>query len=155
MIKRSPSIIAVTLAAGLLFSGCVRNEELRGYLADQEIISEIIPGVDNRESVQAALGTPSLTAVFGDRTWYYVSTTTQTIAFMHPSVIDQSILSVEFDQDGNVENVRTFHGEEARNVRLVKRETPTRGRTLGLLQQLFGNIGRFSRAPGQQTAPGQ
>ena len=34
--------------------------------------------------------------------------------------------------------------EDAQDVDPVDRETPTEGRDLTLLQQLFGNIGKFS-----------
>ena len=44
---------------------------------------------------------------------------------------------------GFVTNPR-FELEDGQEVAMVERETPTRGKELSLLQQLFGNLGRFN-----------
>ena len=41
-------------------------------------------------------------------------------------------------------------GEDHYPIALVERETPSAGRKLGLLEQLFGNIGRFSGDSGSE-----
>ena len=46
--------------------------------------------------------------------------------------------------DGRVDKISRLDETDGREVDLVKRETPSAGRELGLLEQLFGNIGRFS-----------
>ncbi|MFQ5535400.1 MAG: outer membrane protein assembly factor BamE, partial [Sphingomonadales bacterium] len=104
-----------------------------------------------RDSVQAALGSPSSVGTFDDSTWYYISRKTKSIAFLDPELIEQNILSLTFDDEGNLDNIHNYTLADARKVNFVSRETPTRGRELGLLEQLFGNIGRFS---GQQRGPG-
>ena len=142
----------VLTASAIALTACVKNVNIRGYIADEELVSEIVPGVDNQESVKAALGTPSLTGTFDDHTWYYVSRKTKNIAFFQPKLVDQQILAIHFDKDGNVENIKTYTKADARKVPIVDRKTPTRGRELGLLQQLFGNIGRFAGTG--QGAPG-
>ena len=142
----------VLTASAVALASCVKNVEIRGYIADEELISEIVPGVDNQESIEAALGTPSIKATFDDRTWYYVSRKTKNVAFFQPKLVDQQILAIRFDEEGNVEEIKTFTKADARKVPIVDRKTPTRGRELGLLQQLFGNIGRFAGTG--QGAPG-
>ena len=49
-----------------------------------DMVSEIRPGIDNRSSVTAAMGSPTMTATFDEDTWYYVSQTKQSIAFFKP-----------------------------------------------------------------------
>lgn len=148
------SRLALVLCAGLTLGACVQTVNTRGYLADEDIIADLIPGVDNRDSVQAALGSPSNTGTFNEDIWYYYSRRTKSVAFLRPKIVNQQILAVTFDEEGNVEEINRFTLADARIVELVKRETPTRGRELGLLEQLFGNIGRFSNQR-QTSVPGQ
>ena len=57
--------------------------------------------------------------------------------------------TVEFAKDGKVADLHKYTLADGRVVDLVSRETPTRGRELSLLQQIFNAV------PGQigQTAP--
>jgi len=142
----------VLVVSAVALTSCVKTVNIRGYIADEELVSEIVPGVDNQESVEAALGTPSIKATFDDRTWYYVSRKTKNLAFLQPRLVDQQIMAVHFDKDGNVEGIKRYTLADARKVSIVDRKTPTRGRQLGLLQQLFGNIGRFAGT--SQGGPG-
>jgi len=54
---------------------------------------------------------------------------------------------VEFDPKGNVAGTRRYSLKDGRVVAWVSRETPTRGRELTFLEQMFGNFGRFSNVP--------
>ncbi len=150
MSRPFPSILGLAIIVAAL-GGCVNTIDTRGYLADEEVIGDLIPGVDNRDSVLAALGSASITGTFDINTWYYFSRTTSTVAFLRPKIRQQSILKITFNNDGNVDEIHSYTLADAREVNLVSRETPTRGRELGLLEQLFGNIGRFTN---QRRTPG-
>ena len=66
------------------------------------------------------------------------------------------IVAIEFDDGGTVSNVEEYDLADGRNVNLVGRETPTRGRELTILEQLFGNIGRLptEQLGGDRNLPG-
>ena len=49
---------------------------------------------------------------------------------------------IAFDETGVVAEITSLSLAEARAIELADEETPTRGRELSLLEQLFGNIGR-------------
>ena len=49
---------------------------------------------------------------------------------------------IAFDENGVVAEISTVTLDEARAIEFAEQETPTRGRELTLLEQLFGNIGR-------------
>ena len=100
------------------------------------------------------LGRPSLTSTFDDDTWYYVSQLTQQIAFLTPQAIQHQVYTVSFDERGMVENVKIHEKDQIINVSLSGDKTPTRGRELGFLEQLFGNIGQVGSLPGGQGGPG-
>lgn len=124
-------------------SACTATIDTRGYVPDEDLISEILPGVDNLESVQRTLGFPTSTATFDGSTWYYISRRTENFLFFDESLIDQSVVQIHFDPSGIVTGVDTLGVDDAREISVVARETPTGGRKLGFFEQLFGNMGRF------------
>lgn len=133
-----------------LLGGCSLFEaprDTRGALFDPELVKELVPGVQTRRDVLALLGTPTLTPAFDDLNWYYVGGITRTRIARHEAVVEQDVIAIRFALDGTVERVDQLSLADAQNVQLVSRETPTPGTELNVLQQLFGNIGRFS--PGQ------
>ena len=48
---------------------------------------------------------------------------------------------VEFDTAGFVKQVAHLSNDDAREIYPVDRTTPTKGRQLGFLQQILGNLG--------------
>ena len=144
----------VLLVAGL--AACAPIRDVRGYIPDDEKVSAVKIGADTRDTVQAKLGTPSSTATFGDPTWYYISTEQERYAFFHPDITKREILAVEFSEDGKVTDVRKYGIEDGQVIAMVDRETPSRGKEMTLLQQLFGNMGGLpAGAPGASNGPGR
>jgi outer membrane protein assembly factor BamE (lipoprotein component of BamABCDE complex) len=140
--RGSRAILALGVGAALT-SGCASFRDHQGYLVDEQLISAIQPGVDNRDSVAGTLGRPSFTGQFdqAENDWYYVSRDTRAAAFSSPHPSAQTTLHIRFDQAGNVLSVQRTGMELAVNVNPDNRETPTLGRHSNLLQELFGNIG--------------
>ncbi len=137
-------LLAATALAALL-SACAPNIVQRGNLPDPELLSRIQPGSQTRNQVADTLGSPSSVATFGDEVWYYISSQTQTIAFYEPEVLEQKVVAIAFDDAGRVKSVRTYGLEDAREIEPVARTTPTGGREITILEQLVGNLGRFSK----------
>ncbi len=135
-------------ALTLLLGACSPTIEVRGYVPDEAVLAGVKAGVDNRQSVSDMLGTPSTIATFDTDIWYYVSTTQRREAFFDPELLSRTIVAVEFDQNGNVADLRRYSLADGRIVAFTERETPTRGRELTFLEQMFGNFGRFSGASG-------
>lgn len=144
---RIKAVALAALVAGAGLSACSPTTNVRGHVIEPRLVQAIQPGVDDQASVKAMLGTPSVTATFTDKRWYYVSRTTEQLAFFKPEVLEQQIVMVAFDDSGVVEDVRNIDLAEAEKIDPVNDETPTRGRELGFWEQIFGNIGRFSGAP--------
>ena len=138
--------IAAILLTGSLLTACAPIEESHGYVPDAELIEKLRPGVHDRDSVAELLGSPSSVATFDDGTWYYISRSTERIAFLNRKVVQQDVVVVSFDEAGIVQDVERFSLEDGRQIDLVSRTTPTRGKELSLVQELFGNLGRFNDA---------
>ena len=130
--------------AAIALSACGNTVHVCGNTPDPEVVAEITPGVHSRQDIVDLLGSPSTVSTFQDRKWYYIGQKTQRVAFMKPEVLDRNVLVITFDDTGLVEDTAHYDMADAQAVEPVDRETPSEGRDLTLLQQLFGNIGRFS-----------
>lgn len=141
-------LAAAVLAAGA--AACTPTVDLRGNLPHPDVLAEIKPGKTTRDDVQVLLGTPSNVVMYGDETWLYISSRTEKVAFFEPREIDRKIIALVFDRQGKVKAMETKGLEDANPIQTVDRETPTAGKDVSLLQQLLGNVGRFSKDPGGQ-----
>lgn len=136
------NLTALSLAAVLI--GCSPTTHSHGYTPRSAELDEIAIGQDTRESLQKKLGRPSTISAFTDDDWYYISVKTETLAFYKPEVVDQTVVTVTFDEGGRVSDVNRFGMEDGQVVDLISRTTPTSGRKLTILQQIFANVGRFN-----------
>jgi outer membrane protein assembly factor BamE (lipoprotein component of BamABCDE complex) len=142
---------AALLLAGLGVSGCSGYRETKGYMLDQELVSAVQVGVDNKDSVAKTLGRPTFTGQFNDNEWYYVARSTAALAFRLPRVTDQTVLKVTFDQAGNVASVGTTGEEQVASIKPYDKQTPTLGRQNSFFEDVFGGIGVMNSGalPGQ------
>jgi outer membrane protein assembly factor BamE (lipoprotein component of BamABCDE complex) len=148
---RRASLLMAVLALSL--TACISRVETTGNLPDPGLINEIKPGEVNRDDVRELLGSPSAVTTFGEERWYYISQRTETVAFLEPEVKERHVLIVKFDKKGMVTGVDKKSLEDGRDVEIVDRETPTTGSDFSVLQQLFGNIGRFPAQAGGAPNP--
>ena len=137
--------IIVSLVIGLLGVACTPTQNVRGYFIDDVLIAEIKRGVDDKGSVLNVLGSPSNVSTFGTDVWYYISRKTESLAFFEKKVLDQRVVAIKFDDAGIVSEIHRYESDDARAVAINERITPTRGKQLSFVQQLFGNLGRFSK----------
>ncbi len=138
---------AIAVAAAATW-GCSPTVDTRGNMLLKEVVETIERGKQNRDQIATMLGTPSTTATFGKQeTWYYIGKRTETLAFFEPKLLERKILVIKFDDRGMVETVASYDASDGKPVVLVGRVTPTKGKRLGILQQIIGNVGRFSTGP--------
>lgn len=153
-----PLSVAVALAAASL-AACVPTVDQRGNLPEPDRLAQIQPGTTTREQVAKILGTPSSTGVFDDKNWYYISRRTKQLAFFDPDVLDQQVYIVNFDDKGVVRGVDHKELKDGREIAPAPGATPAPGRELTFLEQVLGNIGRFSKGGGSggggTSSPGE
>jgi outer membrane protein assembly factor BamE (lipoprotein component of BamABCDE complex) len=133
--------LAVIGAAAIATSGCAAIREPRGYIVDATLLQSVQPGIDNERSVTGTLGRPTFESQYGEKTWYYVSSTTGRKPFVRPRIREHSVLAVKFDAAGNVVSAEQTGMEKVVFLSPDGNETPTLGRERGFLEDLFGNIG--------------
>ena len=138
--------ISTIVLLGALAAGCASNRAHKGAVLDPQVASSIQPGVDNKDSVQKLLGSPTLAGQFTPNDWYYVSRDTNQLAFRNPRVTREQVLLVRFDQAGNVASMQRSGKELVLNLDPSGRQTPTLGRKKSFFDELFGNIGSVGSA---------
>jgi outer membrane protein assembly factor BamE (lipoprotein component of BamABCDE complex) len=132
------------LVVGLVLIGCVPQVSNHGYRLDEAAFAQIEPGRTTRDEVLQLLGSPSALTTFDGSVWYYVSQRSERLSFYQDDVVNQDVVSITFDELGTVTSVDRHGLEQAREVSLVERETPTAGSELTAFEQFIGNIGRFN-----------
>jgi outer membrane protein assembly factor BamE (lipoprotein component of BamABCDE complex) len=145
MLRPSSFVAATALAAAL--SACTPNIDLRGNLPDPEKVAAIKIGTSTRDDIQAALGTPSTVNTFGEETWNYIWQRTERVAFFSTEITDRKVLTLVFDRKGLLKDMNVKGLEDGKDIQVVDRETPSAGKEMTVLQQMIGNVGRFSKDP--------
>jgi outer membrane protein assembly factor BamE (lipoprotein component of BamABCDE complex) len=148
------------LLASALLAGCTPVVSQRGYLQDIDAEASIDPASDTKTTIQQRLGYPSTEATFNADAWYYISSVEKQVAFFHPSVQSRAILAIYFDKTGKVTDLKHYTLQDGHVVAFETLETPSRGRELTFLQQLFNatpgvpiqNVGNTN--PGGNGPPG-
>ncbi|WP_033069714.1 outer membrane protein assembly factor BamE [Thalassospira australica] len=140
---RIPLIMLAGLAIAFV-SACSPTIASRGNAPEPEQLEQISVGESTKGDVTDILGSPSTIAAFDENVWLYISRVTETVAFFEPETVEQKVVLISFDSANRVEILSEYDLEDGKPVIPTNRVTPTAGRELTILQQLFGNLGRFS-----------
>jgi outer membrane protein assembly factor BamE (lipoprotein component of BamABCDE complex) len=89
------------------------------------------------------IGSPTTVAPFDDNTWYYIGQKTEKRGILDEDVIEEKIVVVTFNQQGQLIEVKQAENEHE-DIPYVRRKTPTSGNEVTVLQQLMGNLGKFN-----------
>ena len=142
-------VLLTAVSGAAAFVSCAPAVDQRGNLPNPDKMAEIHAGSTTKDEVAKILGTPSSVSVFNnDKSWYYISRRTSQTAFFDPSVLDQQVYIVNFDDQGVVTAIDHKALEDGKEVTPVARATPAPGRELSFLEQLIGNLGKFNGSSG-------
>ena len=136
-----------------MLSACETFVDQRGFAPTPGSVEKLEIGSQSREDVVRLIGSPSAVATFNPNTWYYISQKQESYAFFKPSMIEQNVLQLTFNESGRLQAMKKYDLENSRDIEMVSRITPTAGKELTVLEQIMGNVGRFS-GPRQETNPG-
>ena len=119
----------------------------RGNRIDPDQLNELVVGTSTKADVSSLLGSPTARATCDDNRWLYISETTRVRIGRLPGITDQNVVVMDFDPNGTLRAVQKFGPDDSRDVAVVSRSTPSPGSEASFMQQLFGNIGKFSTGP--------
>jgi outer membrane protein assembly factor BamE (lipoprotein component of BamABCDE complex) len=137
------------LVIGLPLAGCSffqAQSTTRGDPVDVDAIKQLTPGTTTSADVTALLGSPTARETFDDNTWIYISQITRPRVGRLPGVLQQRVVVLNFDAGGVLRALKVYDKADGKDVSMAPETTPTPGASASVLQQLFGNIGRFSGA---------
>ena len=119
----------------------------RGNKVDADQLKELVPGTSTKADVTSLIGSPTARATFDDNRWIYISETTRTRVGRTPGILAQEVTVLNFDQGGVLRTIRKLGQDDSREVTVVSRATPSPGSEASFMQQLLGNVGRFTTGP--------
>ncbi len=135
------------LAALLLLTGCSFFQApavVRGNRIDPDDLKELVPGTSTRADATALLGSPTARASFDDNRWIYISLVTRPRIGRVQGVLSQNVVVLSFNDQGVLQNVEQLNQADALPATVSSRATPSPGTEASFMQQLFGNIGRYT-----------
>lgn len=137
-------------------SACNPTLRNHGYIPTGDKPQAVDANTDTKASVLARLGNPSIKSTFDENTWYYLTSVRERLAYLRPITSERTITAITFNDDGQVQKVAEYGIENGQYVNYSNRKTPTRGRELSVLEQIFGTIGRIpiDQLGGNQDIPG-
>ncbi|MEO9190403.1 MAG: outer membrane protein assembly factor BamE [Acetobacteraceae bacterium] len=135
------------LGGCLLLGGCAflgPAPQPRGDHVDADQLKQLVPGVSTQADATALLGSPTTKGMFDQNTWIYVSQMTRPVIGGTLAVLRQNVVQLSFDDRGVLRQVQSLDKANGLPVTVVARTTPSPGTEATMLQQLFGNVGRFT-----------
>lgn len=140
---RGRRVTCAVLCAMLAWAvpACTPIVNNHGYTPADDQLAEIVVGKDTRDTVAEKIGQPFNIGVGQGRAWYYISSTDEVFGPRKPKTVRRDIVAIRFDQADAVENIERFDVQDGQVVRLTARVTDSAVSELGLLRQIFGNIG--------------
>ena len=145
--------VPLAVAVLALTAACENMTDIRGFAPAPGAVDKLEVGTQSREDVQRLIGSPSAVATFNPNVWYYISEKQEGWGPAKPWITDQNVIQITFNESGRVDKIKYYDMKDAQNITMVARITPTSGKELTVLEQILGNVGKFS-GPRQQTNPG-
>jgi outer membrane protein assembly factor BamE (lipoprotein component of BamABCDE complex) len=153
----SACLLAAALAAPL--ASCAAPDfmsfppQTRGNKIDPDQLAQLVPGTSTRADAAALIGTPTTRSTFDDNDWIYISEVTKPLIAGTQELRDQSVVELKFDDKGVLRSITKRGADDAKDVAIVERKTPSPGNDTSILTQLLGNVGRFTANPlsGEQS----
>lgn len=144
MTTKNSILTLLILAAATLLSACTPTVNARGNMIKDYQMVTLQPGVSTKSDVLKALGSPTTQDPFDENIWYYMGQITEKKGIFDPKVTDERIVEVAFDQTGLLTRVKDVGGKRE-EIPFERSKTPTSGNEVTIMQQFFGNLGRFNK----------
>ncbi len=144
--------LAFAAIAGAPLGGCgalhvfAPTEVQRGVIVEPDALKELIPGTSSRADAIAVLGSPTAKATFDDNKWIYIGQITSTRIGRTPGIEQQQVVVLTFDQGGTLRDVHKLTKDDGKQLAMNPGMTPSPGSEANFMQQLLGNVGKFSPA---------
>ena len=113
-----------------------------GNMPSNERISMIQKGQD-KTRVREILGSPSGVNPLDNNTWIYMSSDIKKVAFFKPEEIDRDVLTIKFNDAGNVSSISRYSKEHGKEIEISEDATEFEKSKKGFFQEYFGGVGAY------------
>ena len=145
MIRRVTPVLCAIVASAALLPACAPISVYQGFQVVDSKPADLKVGQDTKSTVLAHLGSPSSVSTFDPNIWFYISQVSEHQAFYTSRTIRRDVVAVSFNKDDEkVAKIDTLALKDGRIIAFNGRETPTRGRSLSVLEQIIGTLGSGS-----------
>ena len=145
--RATPRLLVLGLVLAPALGGCSIFSPIptdRGTIIEAADYDRLVPGSTTRAQVTALIGTPTTHATFDDNTWIYIGEVTAPVPTARPKIESQKVVVLSFDQGGVLRSRRLLDKSDAHDVAMASGSTPSPGSETSFMQQLIGNVGRYS-----------
>jgi outer membrane protein assembly factor BamE (lipoprotein component of BamABCDE complex) len=143
MIRPVVPILCAVLGSAALTAGCTPISAYQGFQVVDTKPTDLKVGEDTKSTVMAHLGSPSSISTFDPNVWFYISQVSEHQAFYQAKTTRRDVVVVSFNKDDDkVAKLDTLSLKDGRVIAYNGRETPTRGRSLSVLEQIIGTLGQ-------------
>jgi outer membrane protein assembly factor BamE (lipoprotein component of BamABCDE complex) len=128
--------------------------QVRGNMVAADQLKQLVPGTSTEADATALLGSPTTKASFDPNTWIYVGQVTRPQIAAFQKVEKQDTVVLSFNSAGVLEKIEQKSGKDSLPAPMIAGATPSPGNNPSILQQVLGNVGRYSATPtGQGQGP--
>ena len=146
-LRATPALLGLALALAPALGGCAVFAPIptdRGTIIEAADYDRLVPGTTTRADVSKLLGSPTAHATFDDNTWIYIGEVTAPVPTARPKIESQKVVVLTFDPSGVLRSRRLLDKSDAHDVAMASGSTPSPGSETSFMQQLIGNVGRYS-----------
>ncbi|KUP91374.1 outer membrane protein assembly factor BamE [Tritonibacter horizontis] len=140
------SALRVALLVGVMavVAACTATYRKHGWVPGPDLLSEVVVGVDTRDSVAETIGEPTIESLVDDSGYYYVTSRVKFFGAREAKVVSRDLVAITFDRAGVVDSVQRYTLADGRVVPLERRVTDSSIEDKTFLRQLIGNLGNFN-----------
>lgn len=139
--------------AGVLFLGACSTDyfnQTEGNMPAKDDILAIRQGMTQAE-VRKIMGSPSVVSSLNHRTWIYMNSTMQRMAFFEPKELERNVVAIEFDHDGKVVKLVQLTKENGQDIIVSNDTTPVMGTEQTFMEKYFGGVGYMPIQPTKES----
>ncbi len=137
--------VCLTVLKCLILSGCGHEISVHGYNFASAKPEVLEVGKSTSNDVLNVMGTPSAQMEFGSKKFSYISTKMSQSGVFASKILEQNVLSIDFDKNDIVSAIRYYNLDDANNIIVAREFTEIKGNTLTPVQQILTNIGKYRK----------
>ena len=146
--KKIRNIFALALLASTMtLSACGTVIDQHGYVAQTGAIEDISIGMPKRE-VSDILGSHSVITKSNGLSYYYISSKSSRFQVIGSKESERNVVAVHFSRSKRVSKIAHYGLKDGVVFDFIAKKTPSYKKDLNFLQEIFGNVGRFTPGVG-------